>query len=100
MSSRVRLFSFCSTILNMPQTIIVKVTPRAKENKIVVYKDGFLRVRITAPPVEGKANKALIAFLADAWNVSQSSIRIVRGETSREKVLEVPDNIPLQKGMI
>ncbi|MDP3995371.1 MAG: DUF167 domain-containing protein [bacterium] len=84
----------------MPQTIIVKVTPRAKENRIAGFKDNILRVRLTAPPVDGKANKALVAFLADAWGVSQSSIRIIRGEISREKVLEVPDTAPLQKGMI
>lgn len=84
----------------MSQHIIVKVAPRAKENKIVGYKDNILRVRITAPPVEGKANKALVAFLADAWGVPQSSIRIVRGELSREKTLEVPDSIPLQNELI
>ncbi|MBI1961480.1 MAG: YggU family protein [Parcubacteria group bacterium] len=84
----------------MPQRITIKITPRSKENKIVGLKNGILRVRIAAPPVEGKANRALVAFLADAWGVSKSSIRIVRGETSREKVLEVPDGIPLQKGMI
>ena len=84
----------------MPQTITVKVMPRSKENKIVGFKDGILRVRITAPPLSGKANKALVVFLADVWNVPQSSIKIVRGETSREKILEVPESIPLQKEMI
>ncbi|OJI06675.1 hypothetical protein BK004_02525 [bacterium CG10_46_32] len=84
----------------MSQTIAVKVTPRSKENRIVGFKDGVLRVRITAPPVDGKANKALVVFLADAWGVPKSSIKIIQGETSREKVLEVPDNTPLQKGMI
>jgi len=84
----------------MPQRITVKVTPRSKENKFVGFKDGVLRVRITAVPVDGKANKALVVFLADTWGIPQSSIRIVRGEASREKVLEVPDNIPLQKGLI
>ncbi|MBI2637173.1 MAG: YggU family protein [Parcubacteria group bacterium] len=84
----------------MPQRITIKITPRSKENKIVGLKNGILRVRIAAPPVEGKANRALVAFLADAWGVSRPSIRIVQGETSREKVLEVPDSIPLQKGMI
>lgn len=80
--------------------LVVKVTPRAKENKIVGWKDGVLRVRLAAPPVDGKANAALIDFLSDAWGVSKSSISIVRGETAREKVLEVPDNAPLQNRLI
>lgn len=84
----------------MSRRITVKVTPRAKENRIVGFKDNVLRVRITAPPVEGKANKALAAFLADAWGVPKSSIKMIQGETSREKVLEIPDNIPLQNKLI
>lgn len=85
---------------DMSRRINVKVTPRAKENKIVGFKDNVLAVRITAPPVEGKANKALVAFLADAWDVPKSSIHIIQGETSREKLLEIPDNIPLQNKLI
>ena len=84
----------------MPQTITVKVTPRAKENKIAGVKDGILRGRSMAPPVGGKANKALIDFLADAWGVPRSSITIIRGETSREKLLEIPDSVSLQKALI
>ena len=77
--------------------VTIKVTPRAKQNKIIGYADDVLRVHITAPPIGGKANKALIAFLSDAWDIPKSSIRIVRGESAREKVLEVPDSVPLQK---
>ena len=84
----------------MPQTVAVKVTPRAKEDKIIGLKDGILRVRLVAPPVEGKANKALVEFLADAWGVPKSSINIIRGETSREKTLEIPDSVSLQKTLI
>lgn len=80
--------------------IAVKVTPRAKENKLVGFKDGVVRVRLTAPPVDGKANAALVVFLADAWGVQKSDIRIIRGEASREKILEVPDNIPLQNTLV
>ena len=82
--------------------IKIKVTPRAKQNKIVGYKDGVLRVRLTAAPVDGKANAALIDYLAEEWSISRSGIKIIHGETSREKVLEVPGSVslPLQKTLI
>ena len=82
--------------------IKIKVTPRARENKIIGWNGDILRVHVTAPPVEGKANKALIDFLAEEWGVAHSNIKIIRGETSREKVLEVPDNLklPLQNTLI
>lgn len=73
--------------------IKAKITPRAKKNQIIGWQNDILRVHITAPPVDGKANKALIDFLAEEWGVAQSTIRIIRGETSREKVLEVPDGV-------
>jgi uncharacterized protein len=77
----------------MSQTICVKVTPRAKQNKIAGFKNGALCVYITAPPVGGKANKALIEFLSDEFGVSKSDILILRGETSRDKVLQFPDGV-------
>ncbi len=82
--------------------IKVKVTSRAKQNKIVGWQGDVLRVRLTAPPVDGKANAALIAYLAEEWNTSQSGIKIIHGETSRDKVLEIPDSVslPLQKTLI
>ena len=66
----------------------VKVIPNAKQNKLV-KEPGRLKVYLTAPPVDGKANKALIAFLADHFSVKKSAVTIVRGETGREKVVEV-----------
>ncbi|OIO48280.1 MAG: YggU family protein [Parcubacteria group bacterium CG_4_9_14_0_2_um_filter_41_8] len=75
------------------QTISVKVTPRAKENRILGFKDDVLRVKITAPPVAGKANIALIKFLAKEFGIAKSDIHIIRGELSREKVLQIPDGI-------
>ena len=85
----------------MLQRIKVKVSPRAAQNKIVGWRGDALHVRITAPPVEGKANQALIKFLALEFGVGKSSIRIVKGETSREKVLEVPAGaISLQNQLI
>jgi uncharacterized protein (TIGR00251 family) len=66
----------------------IKVIPNAKQNKLV-EEPGRLKVYLTAPPVDGKANKALIAFLAEHFDVKKSAVRIIRGETGREKVVEV-----------
>jgi hypothetical protein len=66
----------------------IKVIPNAKQNKIV-EESGRMKVYLTAPPVEGKANKALIEFLSEHFKVKKNQIRIVRGEKSRDKVLEI-----------
>ncbi|MGB1261120.1 MAG: DUF167 domain-containing protein [Akkermansiaceae bacterium] len=52
---------------------------------------------IKAPPVEGKANKALIAFLAKTLAVSKSQVTLTKGKTARIKTFEVPDNLPLPR---
>jgi len=82
------------------QRITIKVTPRAKQNRVAGYKDGILRVHVTAPPVDGKANDAVIRLLAEEWSVPKSQILIVRGQTTREKILEIPDGVPLQNRLI
>ena len=76
------------------QTITVKLTPGAKQNKVIgweedLFGDRTLKVQVTAIPEKGKANKALIALLSKHWKVSKSSITIIRGETSRIKILEI-----------
>lgn len=71
--------------------INVRVIPRAKQNKITTDDDGRLRVHITAAPVDGAANDAVIKILAEYFNIPKSQIKIVRGETSRDKVVEIPD---------
>lgn len=73
--------------------IDVQVQPRASRNAIVGWKEGALRVALTAPPVDGAANDALIAFLADAWGLKRRQIRLVHGETSRRKVVETDADI-------
>jgi uncharacterized protein (TIGR00251 family) len=67
----------------------VRVVPRAARTRFAGIHDGALRVRLAAPPVDGKANAALVRFLADALDVPRRALRIVRGETSRSKTLEV-----------
>jgi len=74
--------------------LAVRVTTRAKKSAIagpVTSADGrlALSIRLAAPPVDGAANKALVAFLAGALGVSRSSVRIVSGETSRLKIVAV-----------
>jgi hypothetical protein len=71
----------------------VYLQPKASKNEIVgSYRDG-IKVKITAPPVEGKANEALIRFLAKELGVSPSCIEITRGHHSREKTLKISGNM-------
>jgi hypothetical protein len=67
----------------------VKVHPRAKKNTITGEVGGTLRLSLTAPPVDGKANEACIDFFAKLLKVPHSSISIAAGQTSRIKVIRV-----------
>jgi len=71
--------------------IKVKIVPGSSKNKIIgVYNDS-LKITITAPPVEGKANKKCIAYLAKYFNVAKSKIEIISGQTSKNKLIEIYD---------
>ncbi|MGA7382563.1 MAG: DUF167 domain-containing protein [Terriglobales bacterium] len=70
-------------------SFIVKVQPRAKKNAIVGELGDALKIALTAPPVEGRANEACIEFLAKLLEVPRSSVTIASGETSRRKVIRV-----------
>ena len=65
--------------------IDVRVIPRARKTEIGGTRDGALLVRLNAPPVDGAANDALIAFLAALLDTPRSTIRIVSGERGRHK---------------
>jgi uncharacterized protein (TIGR00251 family) len=65
--------------------ITVRVVPRASCNEISGPHDGVLRIRTTAPPADGKANKATTRLLAKFLDVPPSSITLLRGQTSRNK---------------
>ncbi len=67
--------------------IAVRLQPRARANEIVQERDGVLVVRVTAPPVEGRANDALCRLLAKRARVGVRSVSIVRGAGAREKVV-------------
>jgi uncharacterized protein len=67
----------------------VRVTARASRDELAGLKDGVLHVRVSAPPVDGKANQAVTRLIAKALGVGRTSVRVVRGERSRDKVVEV-----------
>ena len=67
----------------------VRVQPRASANGIAGIHGNSLKVRLTAPPVEGAANEALVNFLADTFAVPRRAIKILAGESSRSKIVEI-----------
>jgi len=70
-------------------TFPVRVVPRAKKNEIVGVERGTLKVRIAATPVRGKANEALVEFLAQALGVRKRQVEIVSGQRARNKTIRV-----------
>ena len=70
-------------------TFAVKVQPRAKRNAITGALGDALKLTVTAPPVEGRANAACIEFFANLLKVPRSSVTIASGESSRNKVIRV-----------
>ena len=70
-------------------TFAIRVQPRASRNAVVGELGDALKVALTAPPVEGKANEACIDFLAKLLNVARPSVTIASGESSRNKVIRV-----------
>lgn len=67
----------------------VRVQPRAATSAVAGTHGGALKVRLSAPPVDGAANEALVALLADELDVPRRAIRIVAGATARTKLVEV-----------
>ena len=72
-----------------PIRLNIKVIPRAKRNEIAGLREGELTIRLTAPPVEGAANEALLKFLAEALRIRRPDITLVSGARSRHKVIAV-----------
>ena len=75
----------------------LRISPNAKKNEII--KDGdLIKIKITAQPIDGKANKTLVEFLSKKFKIPKTSIKIVKGETSKEKsVLFITGNEDLIK---
>ena len=75
-------------IKQTPDGIVVnlKISPNAKKNEII--KDGdIIKVKITAQPIDGKANKALVEYLSKNFKIPKTSIKILKGETSKDKTV-------------
>jgi uncharacterized protein (TIGR00251 family) len=70
-------------------TVTVRLQPRARRDEVVGERDGVVVIRVTAPPVDGKANQALCRLIAKKAGVAPSRVEIVRGHTAREKVIRV-----------
>ncbi|HEX7588112.1 MAG TPA: DUF167 domain-containing protein [Anaerolineae bacterium] len=70
-------------------TVSIKVVPRASKNQIVGREGDAVKVRLNAPPVDGKANEALVKFLAASFGVRLRQVEIVAGATSRHKVVRI-----------
>ncbi len=73
----------------MESSLRIRLTPRAARNEIVRWEAGVLSVRVTAPPVDGAANEALIELLADGLKIRKTDIQIRSGASSREKLLTI-----------
>ena len=67
----------------------LKVIPRSPRNGVVGIENGVLKIKIQAPPVEGAANEAVIAFLAGLFKKKKSNIAVILGKKSRHKVVRV-----------
>jgi uncharacterized protein (TIGR00251 family) len=70
-------------------TVAVRLQPRAKRDEVVGERGEAIVIRVTAPPVDGKANAALCAFIAKKLKISPTRVDLVRGQTSRDKVVHV-----------
>lgn len=70
-------------------TLTLHIQPGAKKTEVAGLHGDALKIRLAAPPVDGKANAALIAFVAQRLDVAKSAVSLKSGQTSRRKVLEV-----------
>ena len=67
------------------------IIPRSSINKIIGFKNGSLKIKITTPPIDGAANKAIINIISKEFNIAKQHVSIVRGFTSRHKTIEISD---------
>jgi uncharacterized protein (TIGR00251 family) len=67
----------------------LRVQPNAARDELAGFSEGVLRVKVAAPPVRGKANRELIAFLAQKLGLSKGDLTILKGHTSRNKLISV-----------
>ncbi len=72
----------------------IHIQPGAKRSEVVGVHGEALKIRIAAPPLEGRANAALEAFIADALGIAKSKVSVVKGLQSRQKTVAVPAAVP------
>ncbi len=70
--------------------VMVRITPQSNHNEITRFSDGVLRIKIAAPPIDGKANAELCRFLGKKLDLPPSSLVIVGGLSMKQKILEIP----------
>lgn len=75
-------------------SFVIRVIPRASKSEIVGELEGSLKIRISAPPVDGAANDEVVRLLAKAFGVGKSNVLIVAGETSKTKRIRVAGATP------
>ena len=73
----------------MVATLQVRVQPRAFRSEVIGLSEGVLRVRVTSPPIKGKANQAVISLLAEKLGIRPTDLRILKGLNSRNKVIRI-----------
>jgi len=81
----------CFKITGNDIIIKVKIVPGSSKNKVIGAYNDALKISIAAPPVEGKANKKCIAYLAKYFDIAKSKIEIISGQTSRNKLIRIYD---------
>jgi len=69
--------------------IITQVQPNSRRNEVLGFRDGVLHIKIAAPPIKGKANRELIAFMSDILGVSRSNLSIEKGLNSKRKLIRI-----------
>lgn len=77
--------------------IAVHVQPNASRSEVSAEIDGVLKIRLSAPPVDGKANEALERFIADRLGVARRVVSVSHGHTSRQKLLEVQADLGVEE---
>lgn len=77
----------------------LKISPNSSKNEIIKSEDGSIKVKITAQPIDGKANKALVEFLSKQLKIPKSSIEIIKGHTGKDKslLIKTNDDLIIQK---
>lgn len=81
--------------------LALKVTPGARKNELLGWEEDYpqvgrvLKLRIAAPPVEGKANKEIVAFLAKCLSLPKSTVELVHGTSGRIKLVSLPEGTDL-----